>query len=167
MPSGPVLNMAEAARACGLSVSTMRRHRDALLAHGATRHDASWVIPVSALVAAGLMPNVTPPDASPGDGVTPVMTRHPDGSLTPPDTPTHQEVERLREALADAKRRADVAEAIAAERERIITVQAQALRLLEAGPSPRPPAPTPSSSGAPDGAPDTASTGRRRWWQRA
>jgi hypothetical protein len=41
-------------------------------------------------------------------------------------------LEALREKLADAEKRAAVAEAIAAERERIIEVQALALRMLEA-----------------------------------
>jgi plasmid stability protein len=125
---GPTLNLADAARACGLSVSTLRRHRDALIAHGATRHDASWSIPISALIAAGLMPSVTPHDAPSSDRVKPVMTPHDDAPMTV-----------LRDALADAEkraaeaeRRAAVAEAVATERERIIDAQAMALRLLEA-----------------------------------
>lgn len=153
MMTGPTLNLADAARACGLSVSTMRRHRDALIAHGATRHGASWVIPVSALVAAGLMPRVTPPDAPSHDGLTPVMTGDGDAPMT-----------ALRDALtdaekraADAERRAAVAEAVAEERERIITAQAHALRLLEAAPT---------AQSQPHVEPEPQPQLRRSWWQR-
>lgn len=149
MTGGPVLNLADAARACGLSVSTLRRHRDVLIAHGATRHDASWAIPISALIAAGLMPSVTPPDAPPPDGVTPVMTPHDDAPMT-----------ALRDALAeaerravDAERRAAIAEAVATERERIIDAQALALRLLEA--------PTATVNHH-----ETTTRQRRPWWHR-
>jgi hypothetical protein len=110
----------------------MRRHRDVLLAHGATRHDASWSIPVTALIAAGLMPNVTPPDASGDVPVTPVMTGHGDGSMTRHDD---AEVVELRHQLALERARREAAEQVAAERQHIIDVQAQALRLLEPGPS--------------------------------
>ncbi|BAS18719.1 hypothetical protein AHiyo8_pII70330 (plasmid) [Arthrobacter sp. Hiyo8] len=41
-------------------------------------------------------------------------------------------MEALKADLAEAEKRAAVAEAVAAERERIIAAQAQALRMLEA-----------------------------------
>lgn len=82
--SEPVLSLAEAARACGVSVSTVRRRLTRLTEHGATRHATSWRIPISALVAEGMMPRVTPPDTSSHDTVTRSMTRHRDTPLTRP-----------------------------------------------------------------------------------
>lgn len=100
----PVLTLAEAARACGVSVSTMRRRLTRLTEHGATRHDTSWRIPISALVTTGMMPSVTPPDTPSRDTLTRSMTRHDD---TPSDTSSAD----LRAQLADAEQRAAVAEA--------------------------------------------------------
>jgi hypothetical protein len=64
-------------------------------------------------------------------------------SDAPADSPL-QELEALRKGqadllakLADAERRAAVAEAVATERERIIQTQATALRMLEAAPQAR------------------------------
>lgn len=160
--TGPTLNMAEAARACGVSVSTLRRRRDALEAHGATRHDGSWVIPIATLVSLGLMPKVTPPDAPSPDGLTPVMTGQDDAPVT-----------ALKEALAEAERRAAaaeqraaVAEAVANERERIISSQALSLRLLEAGPAPGVEHAEPSSTPEPVPVADELPR-RRRWWHRS
>lgn len=131
MSSEPVLSLAEAARACGVSVSTMRRRLPRLTEHGATRHDTSWRIPISALVTEGLMPRVTPPDAPSRD----TLTR----SMTPPvDTPSDTSLQALREQLADAEKRAAVAEAelrgtraLIDEKQRTIDAQAHALRLIE------------------------------------
>jgi hypothetical protein len=148
MNSEPVLNMADAARACGLSVSTLTRHRDELIAHGAQRTDRSWRIPISALVSTGLLPRTTPPDRSDHQSPTPVMTGHDDESIT-----------ALRAALAKAEQRAAIAEAIAVERERTILAQAHALRLLEAAPTPQ--QPTPNTQPTPQ-----APTTKRSWWHR-
>lgn len=110
------MGLAEAAKACGVSVSTLRRKRDQLKELGAAQTASGWQIPVTALIGAGLMERVTPPPThdTPDDGVK-------------------GELEALRLALAEAERRAAVAEAIATERERIIQTQAMALRMLEAG----------------------------------
>lgn len=124
------MSMAEAARLSGLSVSTLRRRRDALAAHGATRHDAGWVIPISALVTLGLMPPVTAPDAPSADQVTPVMTPPGDGAVTALTAERDAALERAR----TAEDRADVAERTAVERDRVIEAQANALRMLEAAP---------------------------------
>jgi hypothetical protein len=59
---------------------------------------------------------MTPTTTAPGDALT-------------------AQLDALRTALADAERRAAVAEAVAAERERMIQMQAMALRMLEAGTS--------------------------------
>lgn len=121
--------MAEAARITGLSVSTLRRRRDALTEHGATRHDGAWSIPLSSLVTLGLMPRVTPPDTPSNDHLTPVMTPPGDEAL---DALKAERDQALQQA-ADAERRAEVAERIAAERDRVIEAQSHALRLLEPG----------------------------------
>jgi hypothetical protein len=133
---GPTLGLGAAARACGVAVTTVRRHRDELIAHGATTDATGWVIPVSALVVVGLMPRTTPPDTG---SDTPSAT----GTATPVATGVGgSELERLREELAEARidierqrGRAERAEAEARERDRIIDAQAVSLRLLEAGPS--------------------------------
>ncbi|GAB48058.1 hypothetical protein MOPEL_036_00220, partial [Mobilicoccus pelagius NBRC 104925] len=47
----PRVGLSEAAALTGLSVSTLRRRREALRAHGAIqRDDGSWAIPVHALI---------------------------------------------------------------------------------------------------------------------
>lgn len=122
-----VVGLAEAARVAGVSASTIRRRRAELEALGAVRGPDGWQIPIPALIELGLMARTTAPD-----------------EVLPPETPrespvegvmtgnTGSEVEALRGALAAAELRAAVAEAVAQERERIIEVQAQALRMLEA-----------------------------------
>lgn len=134
----PMLGLAEAAKACNVSLSTIRRRRAELLAMGATSDARGWRIPIPALIELGLMDRTTAPDDTPQiprqsasvPGMTPVMT-------PPSDTPsdTSELLEELRSQLAKAEQRAAVAEAVAAERERVINAQAQALRMLEAGPS--------------------------------
>jgi hypothetical protein len=135
------LGLAEAAKACGVSVSTLRRKRQELTANGAAQTANGWRIPVTALIALGLMDRTT--DAH-------HESRH-DTPAIPAMTPTMTgasnalagELNALRAQLADAEQRAAVAEAVAAERERIIEAQAMALRMLEASKNPVPKAPTP------------------------
>lgn len=130
---GPVLGLAEAAKACGVSVSTLRRKRPELEAHGAAQTAKGWHIPVTALIALGLMGRTT--DARhDGQHDAPMMPAMKD----PADALTAQ-LDALRTALADAERRAAVAEAIATERERTIQTQAMALRMLEASKAPASP----------------------------
>lgn len=133
----PVLSLAEAAKACGVSLSTLRRKRPELKELGAAETAKGWQIPVTALITLGLMDRVTAPlhEAS----IFPTVK----GVMTPPvETPVGaplEELEALRKEqaellakLADAEKRAAVAEAVAGERERIIQTQASALRMLEA-----------------------------------
>ncbi|MDN6460821.1 winged helix-turn-helix domain-containing protein [Brachybacterium sp. JB7] len=178
--SEPVLSLAEAARACGVSVSTVRRRLTRLTEHGATRHATSWRIPISALVAEGMMPRVTPPDTSSHDTVTRSMTRHRD---TPSDTSSQD----LQEQLAEAEKRAAVAEAelrgaraLVDEKQHTIDAQAHALRLLEPPrPALHPQAADLAARRDPEGNPwsevaeraqqdeSTKPTpARRPWWQR-
>jgi hypothetical protein len=136
------VGLAEAARVCGVSVATVRRRRTILEGLGAQVTPSGWVIPISALISCGLMPPTTPPD-------TPSLRRMAGGTAplegtpvgTPQETP---ELVELRSQLAAAERRAAVAEAVAAERERVIEAQALTLRMIEAAPA------TPALASVPD-----------------
>ena len=87
-----LLGLREAAAACGVSVSTMRRRRHELLAMGATAKDDGWQIPASALVAIGMLDKVN----GAGDAPSPVI----DLTVTPPSaTPAGDDVERLRQEM--------------------------------------------------------------------
>jgi hypothetical protein len=126
----PVMGLAEAARVCGVSVSTIRRRRAELEKLGAAQTAGGWQIPVTALIAAGLMERTTAPPETPSVD-TPGTPR--DTPLLPINETLRQELEALRSQLVEAERRAAVAEAVAVERERIIEVQQTSLRMLEAG----------------------------------
>lgn len=158
---GPTLGLAEAAKACGVSVSTLRRKRPELEAHGAAQTAKGWSIPVTALIALGLMDRTT---GSRHDTHrdTPMKP-----TTTPPDDAINVQLDALRTALADAERRAAVAEAVAAERERMIQTQAMALRMLEASKAPATPTAT-SPVETPVSAPrkeDPQHAPKRAWWQ--
>lgn len=160
---GPTLGLAEAAKACGVSVSTLRRKRHELEAHGAAQTAKGWSIPVTALIALGLMERTT---AGRHDGHrdTPVTP-----TTTPPDDALKAQLDALRTALADAERRAAVAEAVAAERERMIQTQAMALRMLEASKTPATPTPTAPTEPAESALPapsnlDPTHAPKRAWW---
>ena len=95
-----MLTITEAADAAGKSRS-IGRLLDAGRLDGAEKDDAgTWRIPVDALIAVGLTLHApTPPDATPT-----------------PEPPAANTLDALRAELADWRRRAEVAEAIAAER---------------------------------------------------
>lgn len=159
-PAGvPTLGLAEAAKACGVSVSTLRRKRPELAAHGAAQTATGWRIPVTALIALGLMDRTTDAhhESRHGSPAIPAMT----ATTTGAGDALTGELDALRIRLAEAEQRAAVAEAISAERERIIQTQAMALRMLEGTKAPAPavpgaaaPAPTEGTATAPP-APDT------------
>lgn len=139
--SEPVFNVQQAAEAAGVSRSTIYRHLETLLEHGATRDETGTRIPFSALIGAGLAPRTSPPETSretrPATRETRSETRNETGLATGETTAERE----LREQLMEAQARITalehgkaLAEAIAAERERIIEIQSRALRLLEAGP---------------------------------
>lgn len=149
-PTGPALGLKEASKVATVSLSTLRRRKDELIAAGATVNDDGWQIPISALVSLGLMDRVTSPETGQIEADT-VSDTPPNGSPKPSDTrdisAVVAEVEKIRERLAEAEhraaeaeRRAAVAEAVAVERDRLIEHQERALRMLEAGS--RPPGPT-------------------------
>jgi hypothetical protein len=172
--SAPVLGLAQAAKACGVSESTIRRKRPELLAAGATQDNRGWRIPIPALVELGLMDRLTAPDAPDSP---PVAAQEP--AMAPAtQSPMEPLLEALREKLAAAEQRAAVAEAIAEERERIIAVQAQALRMLEsskstaavtvAGKPTEQEVATPAAEERAESVPDAHAQAKpkRRWWQR-
>lgn len=117
------MGLTQAAKACGVSVSTLRRRKEQLVAAGTRITDKGWKIPIPALVSLGYLSSTTPPETLVAPLVIPTV-----------DTPS-DELEKLRLRLVEVETRAKVAEAISAERERIIQVQAAALRMLEMGTS--------------------------------
>lgn len=132
----PTLSQSEAAKACGVSVATIRRARRSGRIEGAYEDGhGGWSIPIPSLIAAGLLTATTPPTGDTAPHMEPP---------TAPDPDTAQ----LRRELDEARHRAARAEAIAAERERTIEVLQRSLRMLERGhsddpPPPPEPAPTP------------------------
>jgi hypothetical protein len=144
----PTLNVTEAADATGKSRRTIARLLDAGRLDGAEKDDdGTWRIPVEALIAAGLTLHApSPPDAPVSDD-TPLAP--------PPDA-----FDTLRAEVADWRRRAEVAEAVAAERaaalDDVRTALEMANRMLSSG------IPTPTPVAA-DVLPPAA---RRRWWKR-
>ncbi|MEV6463060.1 helix-turn-helix domain-containing protein [Streptomyces albidoflavus] len=102
--SRPLLTQVEAAAACGVSRSTIRRAREDGRLPGATRHPTrGWLIPVDALLAAGYRLHAPAPPDTPGKPPTasPANTPasgsaigHPvgHGSATPAHPPGHTPV---------------------------------------------------------------------------
>jgi len=129
----PELRLNEAAKACNVSRSTMRRKREAGEFQGAhVDSSGAWVIPVEDLLAAGLsLTNMGTAVAS-GQG-----REHP--VATPEQTNVEGELARERELRRAAEQRADEAERLAAERAAHIEDLRLALRAIEA--APRPPQP--------------------------
>lgn len=122
----PSLTLREAADACSLSMKQMRRHATAGRFLNATK-DArgQWRIPVTDLIAAGFHLHASPP--------------------TEP-VPERDELDELRAEVADLRRRAEVAEALARERAEALDYERSALRELVAvtlaaaeHPTPEPP----------------------------
>lgn len=146
------MGLTQAAKACGVSVSTLRRRKDQLVAAGTKITDKGWQIPIPALVSLGYLSGTTPAsDTPPQKPMTPPVEHPLTSPVMPPVEIPSNELETLRLKLVEAETRAQVAEAISAERERIIQVQATALRMLERGTSD-----TPTKKPA-EGVPDTPS----------
>lgn len=113
-----MFSAAEAARETGVSRTTIMRKLGLGEFPQATKDDDGWHIPLADLLAAGL---------SPGRPSPPVRGQEQSDVQTVAEL-SHQ-VELLRVQLAAAQQ-------IAAEKDRVIETQAQALRALEAAPSP-------------------------------
>ncbi|NKW34917.1 hypothetical protein GS942_23825 [Rhodococcus hoagii] len=134
----PMLTVKEAVDATQTSESTIKRRLRAGSFPNAVRTaDGKWMIPLGDLSAAGLRP----------------------GKMAAPDpvTPSDDRVRDLAVENAELRQRLAVAEALASERNRIIDVQQQMLRMLEARPMPAtepadaaedlPPTPVPAADG--------------------
>lgn len=145
-PPQKFLTLKEASRVFEVSVTTLHRLRRAgeLEAVGAHRDaDGTWKIPRTGLAQLGYRLREEAPSDTPGTstvndgtgGTSGAVPRVADTHAHPASTPDTAEIQALRERLVEAERRAAVAEAIATERERIISAQETALRMLEA---PRP-----------------------------
>lgn len=122
-----VFTMREAAQVAGVSVSTLRRRRDDLVAAGAVIDPAGWQVPITALIAAGLLPGEgqhhTPttgtPQTHPGPG--PSVASSGQGSAAQHQHELRRLQERVQELVEEVghwRRRAEVAEARAEERGR-------------------------------------------------
>ena len=121
-PDDPNYSLTEAAAACGVGRSTIRRRLDASVFPTAFRLDGpdgpgsgEWRIPLSDLRAAGLI----------GEQSEPVREQAHDISA--------DEVEHLRCELAIEVERREGLEALLAERERVVETQALALRAFGVG----------------------------------
>ncbi len=123
MNGTPSLTISDAATAVGRHRNTVRKALDAgKLPNASKGSDGSWLIPVTDLVAAGFE-LAAPDDAVSMTGKEPVRA--------------DEEVDKLRAALADAERRAAVAEALANERLGRIEDLRRGFNVLEAHEPPR------------------------------
>lgn len=132
-PSEATFGMKRAAEVAGVSVSTIRRNRELLREHGAVLDPDGWKVPMSALIASGLMRRTTPPDQ-------PASTSRGSETPTKDQVPEHvRELERElleerhRRELAEERQRA--AEAVARERGEALEDVRAAMRMLTAGPN--------------------------------
>ncbi|MFJ4276183.1 helix-turn-helix domain-containing protein [Streptomyces coelicoflavus] len=188
----PLLTQREAAAACGVSRTTIRRRREAGELPGAVLDDdRGWLIPVEDLLAAGFRLNApAPPDEKKAVSPAAAGAQHPD--TAPDDTAValQSELDRLRHehalALAEERGARQLAEAEARhlqarldERGAHVEDLQRALAALTPAPDraaiPRPthpypapaassPVPTPMEAGETEDASDTGR--RRRWWSR-
>lgn len=135
--SEPVFTVSQAATACAVARSTIYRNMQQLTQHGATRAGRGWKIPVSALVASGLMPRTTPPDAT-NESVAKHeaqqslqrSTQQPDETVQQLEVELQQAMEHIAQLEAD-KRVAEVEIRMSKE---LIEAQRIALRAIEATP---------------------------------
>lgn len=189
----PLLTQREAADACGVSRTTIRRRREAGELPGAVLDEnRGWLIPVEDLLAAGFRLNApAPPDAPSGKGVgDPTLAGSQDPAPDESAAALRTELERLRHehalALAEERNARQLAQAEARhlkerleERGAHIEDLQRALAALTPAPDraaiPRPAhpsqAPVASSSGpAPVEAVEAEYASdagrRRRWWSR-
>lgn len=198
--SPPLLTLAQAVQVTGRSKNTIKARKDKLIEAGTTIDASGWSIPYPALIQVGLLDSVTTPDAPAPAGVerssTNVSGRADTGSagvrsgvnagvttgVNAATDPGHgvsdDEVARLREQISELRHRVALAEAIAAERDRVIDVQNRALRMLEVGTStPSAPAhqPAPNAGStsastlgpAAGGSTAPAPVKKRRWFSRS
>lgn len=150
----PVFTMREAAEVAGVSVSTLRRRREDLVAAGAGITGSGWQVPMAALIGAGLIDGEGPRREDPAPEA---VSEEPSDSKPDEqrDESRSARVEELLEALRETerqrdewRRRAEIAEAVSEERKHSLDAlraanesERLALRMLTAGDSPRSTAP--------------------------
>jgi len=122
---GQTFTVSQAAEVCQVSRKTITRRYDQLKLGGAYKDKAGqWVIPVAALLHAGLTPGrPAAPDTVPSTQAL---------ALGQQDTATGLRVAELEAQVSEYRHRAEVAEQLAAERSARVEDLRQALRMLEA-----------------------------------
>jgi hypothetical protein len=130
-PLAPSVGLKEAARVCGVSVATVRRRKDSLIAHGATTAEDGWMIPIPALVAVGLLDRTSPPDTLPRVGQVPTAISPDDAALAS----LRDELATERLARVTAEHRAALAEAVMESQSKNLEDVRRALRALTAAPT--------------------------------
>ena len=145
-----VFSMKQAAEVARVSVSTLRRRRDDLVAAGADISPEGWQVPVTALVACGLLPGEGPRGGQ-HSGRTEAAQQGAQGDSAQPERLEEltAQVRELEREVLEWRRRAEVAEARAEERGRALDAlqvaneaERLALRMLTSGtptPAPRQP----------------------------
>ena len=162
-PREATFNLKRAAEVAGVSPSTLRRNKDLLRQHGATITENAWKVPMSALIASGLMRRRTPPDARP---------EAPQGVREPVEDDVNDRLRELEREALELRHRAELAE----ERQRSAEQQARDARqladalaetleverrMITAGPSTTPEAPAPQPPAPESNVPEP--TRRPRW----
>ncbi len=165
-----VYNAVEAAKLCGVSLRTVQRKSAQLEAAGAWKDSSGqWQIPMAAMRTSGLVPGrPTGPDPVPRD--TAIRQRDSADSVTAVIARYKAIEQQMVADLAEWRRRAEVAEAQAAERQKTIEIQDRAMRMLENGQQ-QPATSTPVMQAAsPEPPPDPeqppAVARRRSWFRR-
>lgn len=136
-----VFSMKKAAEVAGISVSTLRRRRDDLIAAGADISPDGWKVPMTALVACGL---IAGEGAQPAEKPNHFDSQHGSERVATAQTQRFEEltaqVRDLEREVGEWRRRAEVAEARAEERGRALDAlrvanetERMALRMLTAG----------------------------------
>ncbi len=164
-----VYTATEAAKLCGVSLRTVQRKSAQLEAAGAWKDTSGqWQIPMAAMRTSGLVPGrPTGPDTAPSTSRDKSGRQHDSSDKVTAIIAQYKVTEQyMAQQLSEWRRRAEVAEVQAAERQKIIDIQDRALRVLEeaaaaAAPTPPtpPPAPEPSS-------PDSVASRRPFWFRR-
>ncbi|MFI5672949.1 helix-turn-helix transcriptional regulator [Streptomyces sp. NPDC051704] len=169
----PMLNQREAAAACGVSRSTIRRRREAGDLPGSVEDPArGWMIPVDALLAAGFRLNApAPPDSE----TSPAAEASAEPDVGQDAAALRAELARMNAehalALAEARYGQKLAEAEAEHLRRELVARGEHIADLQRAVAALTPAPerpalappaVPGQSQAETGEPESGN--RKRWW---
>lgn len=138
-----VFSMKEAAQVAGVSVSTLRRRRTQLTAAGAHISPDGWQVPMTALIAAGLITGEGPRTTVQTAPSAPQPTLPAEATGQPQElAELTARLHELEHQAAEWRRRAEIAEARAEERGRALDAlhtaqetERLALRMLTTGPT--------------------------------